>query len=100
MFYSSFSSIAVGGLIYIFSHFLKYYPGIRNNHVMTASNSSRGYLGIIIGILLTSFYCIYYWGGDGVVKHFVALFEHLSWTLRHRAADKYFCFMELCIPLL
>lgn len=66
MFYSSFLTMTVGGLFYIFKHFLKFYPGIRNNNIMTASNSSRGYVGIAIGIILTGFYCVFI--GEAMVQ--------------------------------
>ncbi|MEJ2006032.1 MAG: 4Fe-4S ferredoxin, partial [Cyclobacteriaceae bacterium] len=49
-----------GALLYILPKTNKL-PGIKNNHIFHHPNTSRGWIGIIVGILLILFYIVLYW---------------------------------------
>ncbi len=84
-------AIFAGGLIYgLRTHLIKK-PGIQNNNIMTASVSSRGAIGWMIGVILTTLYCIYYWKADWL-SGMTQLFDPLSQAIRNKPSDQWFMY--------
>ncbi|MBF2708072.1 4Fe-4S binding protein [Flavobacterium soyangense] len=99
----SITAIFTGIIIYANKTYLSKPEGIQNNGVWFKSLSSKGMLGWITGILLTSFYVTIYWfpkylglGENGQANTgIVAFFDPLSLLLNGKAATQWFVYGSL-----
>ena len=83
--------IFAGGLTYGLRTHLKRAPGIQNNGIMTSSVSSRGAIGWMVGVTLTSLYTLYYWWPE-YLEGMTRLFDPLSQFIRQTPADQWFMY--------
>ncbi len=96
----SISSIVLGTVVFSARKYLTQLEGIKNNGVYHSSLSSRGVVGWIIGIVLTSFYIFLYWfpeflglGENGNTNRgLIALFDPLSMWFKNQAASQWFVY--------
>ena len=89
---------AIGGLIYIFPT-IKLFPGIKNNGVFNHPGTSRGWLGILVGSFLISFYIFLYWFPEYITS-WVLLVDPLSRSLSGNAASQWFLYGVLyCVAM-
>lgn len=90
---------AVGGLIYILPS-LKAFPGIKNNGVFTHPSTSRGWIGILVGSFLISFYIFLYWFPEYITS-WVLMVDPISRALSGNAASQWFLYGLLyCVAML
>ncbi len=100
---ASLSLISIGIIIYANELYLSKQAGINNNGVWFKSIASRGILGWITGIVLTSFYVVLYFypkllglGTAGEANTgLIALFDPLSVLLNGNAASQWFVYGTL-----
>lgn len=94
-------SFSAGAVIYGIGTYRGLPDGIKNNGVYFNSLTNRGTLGWIAGIILTLFYVCLYWYGDwfgestgheGANEGLVGMFDFLSYSIRGKAADKWFMY--------
>ena len=97
-------SAIIGGTIWFSREaYLSKHEGIKNDGVWFKSISSRGILGWILGVLLTTFYIVLYFfpkylglGTDGEANTgLIALFDPLSQLLSGRNASQWFVYGTL-----
>ncbi|NRR90180.1 4Fe-4S binding protein [Winogradskyella undariae] len=99
----SLGSIIGGIIIYSREAYLTKLEGIKNDGVWFKSISSRGILGWILGVLLTTFYIVLYFfpkylglGTDGEANTgLISLFDPLSHLLSGRDASQWFVYGTL-----
>ncbi len=95
--------ITIGIVLYANDLYLNKNIGIKNNGIWFKSISSRGILGWITGVILTSFYIVLYFyphllglGKDGAANTgLVAVFDPLSQLLSGRNASQWFVYGTL-----
>ncbi len=78
----------LSALMYILPK-LRKLPGIKNDHIYHRSNTSRGWVAIIIGSLLILFYIVLYWYPEYMTP-WMALVDPLSLVLSGNAASQWF----------
>jgi len=96
----SIGCIIIGTVVFSARKYLPQSAGIKNNGVYHSSLSSRGIVGWIIGIVLTSFYVLLYWfpqylglGENGNANRgLVALFDPLSLLFKNKPASQWFVY--------
>jgi ferredoxin-type protein NapH len=66
-------------------------PGINNNNVFKKSISSKGIVGVIVGIGLIAFYCILYWY-PYLLADLIKLVDPLSYSISGYGADDGFLY--------
>ena len=99
----SITAIFVGIIIYANKTYLSKPEGIQNNGIWFNSLTSKGMLGWITGVLLTSFYVTIYWfpkylglGENGQANTgIVAFFDPLSLVLNGKPATQWFVYGTL-----
>jgi len=97
------SLISIGVFVYANGLYINKHDGIKNNGVWFKSISSRGTIGWVTGVVLTSFYVILYFypkllglGVDGQPNSgLVALFDPLSSLLNGNDASQWFVYGTL-----
>lgn len=90
---------AIGGLIYILPA-LKLFPGIKNTGIFKHPGTSRGWLGILVGSFLISFYIFLYWFPEYITS-WVLLVDPLSKSLSGNAASQWFLYGVLyCVAMI
>jgi polyferredoxin len=90
---------AVGGLVYMLPT-LKSFPGIKNNGVFTHASTSRGWIGILVGSFLISFYIFLYWFPEYITS-WVLMVDPVSRSLSGNAASQWFLYGFLyCVAML
>jgi polyferredoxin len=95
--------ISTGIILYARAAYSAKVPGIKNDGVWYKSISSRGILGWLTGVVLTSFYIVLYFyprllglGTDGAENTgLIALFDPLSQLLSGRNASQWFVYGTL-----
>jgi len=94
--YFSFSLglMALGIMLYTYGTYAGHTAGIKNNHVMFNSLTSRGVVGFAFGILLTLFYIQLYWNGESLAE-LISLFDVYSQFRRGTPADQWFVYGTL-----
>ncbi|NRA10420.1 MAG: 4Fe-4S binding protein [Crocinitomicaceae bacterium] len=94
--YFSFSLglMALGIMLYTYGTYAGHTAGIKNNHVMFNSLTSRGVVGFAFGILLTLFYIQLYWNGDSLAE-LISIFDVYSQFRRGTPADQWFLYGTL-----
>jgi Pyruvate/2-oxoacid:ferredoxin oxidoreductase delta subunit len=93
--------MSISVILFSRNKYLSQPEGIKNNGVWFESISSRKYVGWILGLVLTVFYCMLYWwpeylgystnGNTGLV----ALFDPLSQLLKNQPASQWFVYGTL-----
>lgn len=78
----------IGALLYILPK-LRALPGIKNDHVYHRSNTSRGWVAIVIGTLLILFYVVLYWFPQYMTP-WMALTDPVSQLLSGNDASQWF----------
>jgi len=78
----------IAALLYILPKITRM-PGIKNDHTYHRSNTSRGWVAIVIGSLLILFYVILYWYPEYMTP-WMALVDPLSKALSGNAASQWF----------
>ena len=90
-FFFSFIIFVIGAFLYIFSKYGSGLPGIKNNNIFTSSISSRGWMGIVLGVFLTGFYIILYWFPE-YITNWVILVDPVSIALSGNPASQWFLY--------
>lgn len=92
-------SLGGGTLLYAYAEYAHKPAGIKNNGVWFFSETSRGSMGWIMGVILTLFYVALYWypewlglRSEGANTGLVALFNPLSYLLSGQAASQWFVY--------
>ena len=81
-------------------------PGIDNDRIASGSATARGLVGYSLGVLLTGFYVVIYFGatiplpaggslGDWFSRHVYSVFEPISQLTRGKPADNWFTYSML-----
>ncbi len=83
--------MCMGGLIYAFATYVRQLPGIKNNGIYFSSLKSLGWMGIVLGIILTSFYVIIYFYPEYLTS-WVILVDPLSRFLNGGEASHWFLY--------
>ncbi|MFT6983747.1 MAG: drug/metabolite transporter (DMT)-like permease, partial [Crocinitomicaceae bacterium] len=86
--------MAFGIMLYTYGTYAGHTAGIKNNHVMFNSLTSRGVVGFAFGILLTLFYIQLYWNGESLAE-LISLFDVYSQFRRGTPADQWFVYGTL-----
>lgn len=86
--------MTVGVLLYTYGTYANHTAGIKNNHVMFNSLTSRGVLGFVVGIILTVFYIQLYWHSEPLTE-LIALFDSWSQIKRGQPANTWFVYGTL-----
>lgn len=89
-FWLSFGLAIIGSLMYILPTKRKL-PGIKNNHIFDEAATSRGWIGIILGIFLILFYIALYFYPEFVVN-WVLLVDPISMALSGNPASQWFLY--------
>ncbi len=97
------SGMLAGAIFYSYGSYGDKPAGIKNDGVWFNALSNRGWIGWIIGVLLTSFYVTLYWfpewlglGANGEANTgFIALFDPLSYAFSGKAASHWFAYGTL-----
>jgi len=84
-------SMCMGGLIYALAVYWGRLPGIKNNGIYFSSLKSLGWMGILLGILLTVFYVIMYFYPE-YITNWVILVDPLSRLLNGGEASHWFLY--------
>ncbi|OJJ20872.1 4Fe-4S ferredoxin [marine bacterium AO1-C] len=80
-----------GGLMYLIPKLFQGFPGIRNNGVFTHPATSRGWIGILLGSFLISFYIFLYWFPEYITS-WVLMVDPVSKALSGNAASQWFLY--------
>jgi ferredoxin-type protein NapH len=83
--------MCLGGLVYAFAVYGGRPPGIKNNGIYFSSLKSLGWLGIVLGIVLTGFYVIIYFYPE-YITNWVILVDPLSRLLNGGEASHWFLY--------
>ncbi len=84
--------------LYTFQLYYNKPIGIKNNFIESQSLTNRGAIGILLGFVLTGFYCCLYWYpellGKGTTMNsgLIALFDPLSFALKKQQASEWFVY--------
>ena len=87
----SFILFAVGAFLNIIPKYGSGLPGIKNNNIFTNSISSRGWMGIVLGVFLTGFYIILYWFPE-YITNWVILVDPVSVAISGNPASQWFLY--------
>jgi Pyruvate/2-oxoacid:ferredoxin oxidoreductase delta subunit len=82
---------SAGSIIFSIGKYLSKPPGINNTNVFKKSISSKGIIGIIVGVGLIGFYCILYWY-PYLLADLIKLVDPLSYKLSGYGADDGFLY--------
>lgn len=82
---------SIGSILFSFAKYLAKPPGISNNNVYKKSLSSKGIIGIIVGMGLIAFYCVLYWY-PYLFADLIKLVDPLSYSLSGDGADDGFLY--------
>jgi Pyruvate/2-oxoacid:ferredoxin oxidoreductase delta subunit len=86
--------LATGTIWYAYETFATKPAGIKNNGVHHESISTRGILGWMTGVIITTFYIVLYWYPQ-YLTGLIQLFDPLSQTLRGQPSDQWFVYGAL-----
>jgi polyferredoxin len=89
-FWLSFGLAIIGALMYILPTKRKL-PGIKNNHIFDDAATSRGWIGIVLGVFLVLFYITLYFYPEFVVN-WVLLVDPISMALSGTPASQWFLY--------
>ncbi|MCF8463425.1 MAG: 4Fe-4S binding protein [Flavobacteriales bacterium] len=93
-FYLGFVVSVVGLSVYTVRTYLNRPSGVQNNHIFTSSLTNRGLWGWALGVFLTGFYVVLYWGSDEMWNGapLVLLFNPISQGLFNHPPDRWFLY--------
>lgn len=93
-FYLGFMGSVVGLSVYTVRTYSKRPAGVQNNHIFTSGLTNRGLWGWALGIFLTGFYVVLYWGSDDLwnAAPIVLLFHPISQGLFNHPPDRWFLY--------
>jgi len=83
--------MCIGGLIYAFATYWREVPGIKNNSTFFSSVKSLGWIGIVLGIILTGFYVLIYFYPE-YITNWVLLVDPVSRLLNGGEASHWFLY--------
>ncbi len=86
-----FGTGVAGALMYLLPMYRNEPPGIKNHHIFTSAIMNRGWLGIILGTFLISFYVFLYWFPE-YLTNWVLLVDPLSRALSGHPASQWFLY--------
>lgn len=83
----------IGSLIWVYPAFFDGQPGIKHNGIYHKSATSRGAIGIMIGVFLIGFYILLYFN-HFLIAEWISLFDPIAKFLRgpEAAADRWFMY--------
>ena len=84
----------LGGILYAIPWFFEGTPGIKNNGVFHSKMKNRGWLGILTGTFLISFYIILYWFPE-LISPIIRVFDPMSASLSGGPASQWFLYGTL-----
>jgi len=88
----TFGLAILGGLMYILPKIkLEGSPGIKNNGIFHHAATSRGWIGIVLGTFLISFYVLLYWFPE-YITNWVLLVDPISVFLSGNHASQWFLY--------
>jgi len=87
----TFGLLTLGTLIYVLPKFREGEAGIKNDNMFKNPLTARGWSGIIIGILLITFYVLLYWFAYWIAE-WTVLLDPLSEWVMGRPADQWFVY--------
>lgn len=87
----TFLSLTIGIFLNAYAIYGNTTAGIKNNEVWSSSLTGRGVVGWAMGIFLTYFYIVLYWGSTPFPV-LVSMFDSLSMLFRGKTADKWFVY--------
>ncbi|MEO1587894.1 MAG: 4Fe-4S dicluster domain-containing protein [Bacteroidota bacterium] len=97
-FWGAITLISLGSIAFSWSTYMQEAAGIKNNGVMFFSETARGTLGWVFGVIITTFYVLLYfypaelgYSADGNTG-LVALFDPLSYLLKGTPASQWFMY--------
>ncbi len=82
---------SIGSIIFSFANYLSKPPGISNNNVFKKSISSKGIIGVLVGLGLIGFYCLLYWY-PYLLADLIKLVDPLSYSISGYGADDGFLY--------
>jgi ferredoxin-type protein NapH len=82
---------STGTILFSLASYLFKPPGINNNNVFKKSISSKGIVGVIVGIGLIAFYCILYWY-PYLLADLIKLVDPLSYSISGYGSDDGFLY--------
>lgn len=85
----TFGLLSLGTLMYVLPKFRQGEPGIKNDNLNKNSLTARGWSGILVGILLITFYVLLYWFAYWIAE-WAVLLDPLSQWITGRPADQWF----------
>lgn len=93
-------NVLVGASIYGYGQYRGKIAGIKNDGVYHRSLTARGVLGILLGVILTTFYCLLYrapaylgLGENGAANTgLIALFDPISMAIKGAPANQWFMY--------
>ena len=90
----------IGALMYIYPKRFTSPAGIGNNDVFKDGSTSRGGLGILIGLMFIVFYVLLYWFPE-YITNWVILLEPLSQFIKGKPASQWFLYGVLyCLAMI
>jgi polyferredoxin len=81
----------IGALLYFRAQYAGKIPGIKNNHIFFSSLTSRGWLGVTLGVLLIAFYIALYFFPE-YITNWVILLDPVSRVLNGGPASHWFLY--------
>ena len=90
-FFLSFGLIVLGAFIYFFGTYANVPAGIKNNHIYIDAITNRGWLGILLGTFMITFYVILYFYPE-YLTNWVLLVDPLSYKLNGGPASHWFLY--------
>ena len=91
LFLISFVLSCIGALMYIIPRAYEGPAGIRNNHLFSSAATNRGWIGLILGVLLILFY-IFLYKMPWYITNWVILVDPLSQWMKGVPADQWFLY--------
>jgi polyferredoxin len=87
----SFTAMILGIGLNMYGLYAHHTAGIKNNGVWTSNLTGRGIIGWALGLFLSYFYIVLYWGKDPFPV-LIGMFDSLSMLFRGKSADKWFVY--------
>jgi ferredoxin-type protein NapH len=82
----------LGAITYILPQFKVLGPaGVKNNHIFHDSEKTRGWLGMLIGAFLISFYVMLYWKSS-YITNWTLIVDQLSYKMNGGPASQWFLY--------
>ena len=92
VFWASIMLGVIGALLYIFpKRELDGPPGIKNNGIFQHAATSRGWVGILAGTFLISFYVLLYWK-PYYITNWILLVDPLAMAMKGQPANQWFLY--------